>query len=41
MKIAVSDLDWASFGIWLGAIVGALVIFLTVLIVLSHHHHSS
>jgi len=37
MKIALGELDWASFGMWLGIIGGILVLFLGVLIFLAHH----
>jgi|LAHS01.1.fsa_nt_gb cell division protein FtsX len=38
MKIALSELDWGSFGMWLGIIGGILALFLAALIILAYRH---
>lgn len=36
MEIALSELDWSHFGIWLGVIAGVLLLFLVVLMFLAY-----
>jgi hypothetical protein len=36
MKISLGELDWGPFCLWLGVILGALVLFLAVLFILAY-----
>jgi hypothetical protein len=37
MKIALSELDWAHFSLWIGIIAAVLLVFLSVLAFLDYH----
>ena len=37
MKISLSEIDWAAFGLWFGIIGAILLVFLGVLTFLAYH----